>query len=192
MLTIYADDTEITKNIGDVSRKNSIYKLATIVSFETLTTDNAYLKALIYTLTIGEVTRIVTNVEMFCGIIVSVDNGNKTKNKYTDVNMGWHMNTTSQTYQFRDITVNGAIHKICADLSIMIDNICDLSVMVTQIYFDKYVSNIIKDLLSKCSDDYNNDFTPTGLHIYKVGTLVAYPEFRVANNLAQKYFANSP
>ena len=110
---------------------------------------------------------------MFCGIIVSVDNGNK----YPDVNMGWHMNITSQTCQFKNITVNGAIHEICADLSILIDNICDLSVMVTQIYFDKYVSNIIKDLLSKCSDDYNNDFTPTGLHIYKVATLVAYLNF---------------
>ena len=49
------------------------------------------------------------------------------------------------------------------------------------------MSDIIKDLLSKCGDDYNYDFTPKGLRVYKIGDLIAYPEFRLASNLAQGY-----
>lgn len=41
-LAVYAGDTDITKNIGGVSWKNSIYELATTISFETAKTDNAY------------------------------------------------------------------------------------------------------------------------------------------------------
>lgn len=186
-LAIYAGDTDITKNIGGASWKNSIYELATTLSFETAKTDNAYLKDLIYTPKLGEVIRIVTNVEVFRGVVIKVDDGDRNKNKYTAVDLGWYLNKTSQTYQFKDITVKDSIKEICADLSIPIDDICELSAKVTQIYFDKCVSDIIKDLLSKCGGDYNYDFTPKGLRIYKVGDLVAYPEFRLASNLAQSY-----
>lgn len=128
-----------------------------------------------------------TNVEVFRGVVIKVDDGDRNKNKYTAVDLGWYLNKTSQTYQFKDITVKDSIKEICADLSIPIDDICELSAKVTQIYFDKCVSDIIKDLLSKCGGDYNYDFTPKGLRIYKVGDLVAYPEFRLASNLAQSY-----
>lgn len=186
-LAIYASDVEITKNIGNVSWKNSIYELATSLSFETAKTDNAYLKDLIYTPKLGEVIRIVTNCEVFRGVVVKVDDGDKNINRYTAVDMGWYLNKTSQTYQFTNITVKDAIKEICADLSIPIDDICELNTKVTQIYFDKTVSDILKDLLSNCGNDYNYDFTPKGLRIYKIGDLVAYPEFRLASNLAQGY-----
>ena len=189
-LAVYAGYTEITKNIGGVSWKNSIYELATTVSFETAKTDNAYLKDLIYIPKLGEVIRIVTNVEVFRGVVIKVDDGDKNKNKYTAVDIGWYLNKTSQTYQFKDITVKDAIKEICVDLSIPIDDICDLSAVITQIYFDKCVSDIIKDLLSKCDGDYNYDFTPKGLRVYKIGDLIAYPEFRLASNLAQCYSPN--
>ena len=187
---VYASDIEITKNIGNVSWKNSIYELATTLSFETAKTDNAYLKDLIYTPKLGEVIRIVTNIEVFRGIIITVDDGDRYKNKYTAVDLGWYLNKTSQTYQFKDISVGNAIREICSDLSVPIDSIAELSTTVTQIYFDKTVSDIIKDLLSKQGGDYNYDFTPKGLRIYKIGDLVAYPEFRLASNLAQCYSPN--
>lgn len=189
-LAIYAGDTEITKNIGGVSWKNSIYELATTLSFETAKTDNAYLKDLIYSPKLGEVIRIVTNVEVFRGVVIKVDDGDINKNKYTAVDLGWYLNKTSQTYQFKDMLVKDAIKEICVDLSIPIDDICELSVKVTQIYFDKCVSDIIKDLLSKCDGDYNYDCTPKGLRVYKIGDLIAYPEFRLASNLSQCYSPN--
>ena len=189
-LAVYASDTDITKNIGGVSWKNSIYELATTLTFETAKTDNAYLKDLIYTPKLGEVIRMVTNAEVFRGVVITVDDGDKYRNKYTAVDMGWYLNKTSQTYQFKDITVKDAIKEICADMSIPIDDIYELTTKVTQIYFDKTVSDIIKDLLEKCNGNYNYDFTPKGLRIYKIGDLIAYLEFRLASNLAQCYSPN--
>lgn len=90
---VYASDIEITKNIGNVSWKNSIYELATTLSFETAKTDNAYLKDLIYTPKLGEVIRIVTNIEVFRGIIITVDDVQYVIES-TDhrLSNGWHFN----------------------------------------------------------------------------------------------------
>lgn len=35
--------------------------------------------------------------------------------------------------------------------------------------------------------DYNYDFVPEGLRVYEIGELVAYPEFRIADNIPQQY-----
>ena len=61
------------------------------LSFETAKTDNAYLKDLIYTPKLGEVIRIVTNIEVFRGIIITVDDGDRYKNKYTAVDLAWNI-----------------------------------------------------------------------------------------------------
>ena len=48
-LKMYANDTDITEMIGNLSWKNSIYELATTMSFDIAKTDAAYLKDLMYT-----------------------------------------------------------------------------------------------------------------------------------------------
>lgn len=186
-LAVYANDRDISKNIGNLSWKNSIYELSTTLSFETAKTDNAYLKDLIYSPAPGDIIRMVTNVEVFRGVVVKIDDGDKYKNKYSAVDLGWYLNKTSQTYQFKKMPVSKAITEICADLSIPIDSVPDIPTKVTQIYFDKAISDIIKDLLSKAGGDYNYDFTPQGLRVYKIGDLIAYPEFRLASNLPQHF-----
>ena len=189
-LAVYVNDIEITKSIGGLSWKNSIYELAVTLSFEAAKTDNAYLKDLLLNPALGDIVRMVTNVEVFRGVIVKIDDGDINKNKYMAVDLGWYLNKTSQTYQFKNITVSDAIREICADLSISIDSISDIPTRITQIYFDKAISDIIKDLISQAGGDYNYDFTPWGLRVYKIGELVAYPEFRLASNLTQHYSPN--
>ena len=100
-LTLYANDTDITKIAGNLAWKNSIYELATTMSFEVAKTDAAYLKDLMYIPQVGDIIRMVTNVEIFRGVITKADDGDKNKNKYTVVDLGWYLNKTSQTYQFK-------------------------------------------------------------------------------------------
>ena len=186
-LTLYANDTDITKIAGNLAWKNSIYELATTMSFEVAKTDAAYLKDLMYIPQVGDIIRMVTNVEIFRGVITKADDGDKNKNKYTVVDLGWYLNKTSQTYQFKNISAADAIKEICADLSIEIAMLPELNVNINQIYFDKTISYILTDILSQCDGDYNYDFVPEGLRIYRIGDLIAYPEFRVASNVAQAY-----
>ena len=186
-LMLYCGETDITGMIGNLTWKNSIYELATTMSFGIAKSDGAYIKELLYVPKAGEIIRMVTNTEIFRGVITKVDDSNPNENKYTVVDLGWYLNKTSQTYQFKNITAKDAITEICNDLSIKIAMLPELSTVIKQIYFDKTISAIITDILSKCGVDYNYDFVPEGLRIYKIGDLIAYPEFRVASNVAQAY-----
>lgn len=157
------------------------------MSFDIAKSDAAYLKDLMCTAQTGDIIRMVTNAEIYRGIIIKIDDGSKDSNKYSVVDLGWYLNKTSQTYQFKNITEVDAIKEICSDLSINIAMLPELTVNIDQIYFDKTISSILSDILDKCGGDYNYDFIPEGLRIYAIGDLVAYPEFRIADNIPQAY-----
>lgn len=65
---------------------------------------------------------------------------------------------------------------------IPIESIPDLNTEITQLYLDKVLSDIIKDILELCGGGYNLDVTPRGVRIYKYGEFYAYPEFRITPN----------
>lgn len=186
-LALYADGVNITRYTGNLSWSNSIYELSTTMSFDIAKTDAAYLKDLITAPIVGAAIQLVTNIEVFRGIVTTVDDGDKNSNKYTAVDLGWYLNKTSQTYQFTNIAAADAIKEICSDLCITIDTIPELTTNIKKIYFSETISDILTDILDQCDGDYNFDFTPNGLRIYKIGTLEAYPEFRIADNIPQQY-----
>ena len=50
--------------------------------------------------------------------------------------------------------------KICGDLCIPIVMIPELPLLITQIYVDKAVSDVIADILTLCGGVHNFDFVP--------------------------------
>lgn len=186
-LELYANGNRITNITGNLSWNNSIYELSTTMTFETPKTDGAYLKELIYVPQVGDIVQQVTNAEIFRGVVKDVDDGDINVNKYTVVDLGWYLNKTKQTYQFKNITAADAVRELCADLSVNIVMLPELDTVIDEIYFDKTVSDILTDILGKCPGDYNYDFVPEGLRVYEIGELVAYPEFRIADNIPQQY-----
>lgn len=186
-LELYANGNRITHIVGNLTWRNSLYELSTVMTFETPKSDAAYLKELIYVPQVGDIIQQVTNGEIFRGVIKDVDDGDMNVNKYTAVDLGWYLNKTKQTYQFKNISASNAIKELCADLSIPISTLPELNATIDDIYFDKTVSDILTDILDKCTGDYNYDFVPEGLRVYEIGTLIAYPEFRIADNIPQMY-----
>lgn len=182
-LCIYINDFDVTRMLGDLSWKNSVDELATTMSFNIAKTDAQYLKDLMYVPEVGEIVRMVIDTEVFTGVILSIDDGDKYVNKYTAADLGWYLNKTKQTYQFNKISALQAIKELCSDLSIPIDTIPDLTTIVDYIFFSETVSDIIKKIIGQCGNDYNFDFTHDGLRIYKIGDIVATPMFQVASNV---------
>ena len=176
MFAIY----DITKYVGNLSWQNTIDELATTVSFEVAKSDTKYIN--LYAPKPGDIINLYTNVEILRGIIVSVDDGSEFVNKYTACDFGWYLNKSTETYQFNKMAAYKAIRKICEDSNIPIDNIPMLEMEITKIYADKVLSDIIRDILSQCEGTYNFDVTPAGLRIYTIGSLYAYPEFRITPN----------
>lgn len=181
----YAGGNDITKYVGNLSWQNTIDELATTVSFEVAKSDTKYIN--LYTPKPGDIINMYTNVEILRGIIVSVDDGSEFVNKYTACDFGWYLNKSTETYQFNKMAAYKAIRKICEDSNIPIDNIPMLETEITKIYADKVLSDIIRDILSQCEGTYNFDVTPAGLRIYTIGSLYAYPEFRITPNTGLIY-----
>ena len=55
----------------------------------------------------------------------------------------------------------------------------ELSTLITQIYIDKPVSDVIKDILDKCGNGYNFDFVHDGIRIYLCNSKVVETMFRI-------------
>ena len=185
---LFANGIEITDYVGNVSWQNTLDELATSLSFETAKTDTKYLN--FYVPNEGSIVSIITNTEIFCGIVLNVDDGSETVNKYTVCDFGWYLNKSSETYQFNQMSAKNAIMKICEDYGIPIDSIPELNTEITQLYLDKVLSDIIKDILQLCGGGYNLDVTPNGIRIYKLGDIYVYPEFRVSPNTRLVYSPN--
>lgn len=186
-LALYANGNDITKIAGNLSWQSNIYELASTMSFEVAKTEAAYLRDLMYLPQLGDVVQMVTDTEIFRGVVIKIDDGDNDCNKYSVVDLGWYLNKTSQTYQFKNITAEAAIREICADLSINLVTLPELTTKIDQIYFDKAVSDILTDILSKCTGDFNYDFVPDGLRIYRIGDIEVNPTFRIAGNIPEAY-----
>ena len=176
----YAGGNDITKYVGNLSWQNTIDELATTVSFEVAKSDTRYIN--LYTPKLGDIINLYTNVEILRGIILSVDDGSEFVNKYTACDFGWYLNKSTETYQFNKMVAYKAIRKICEDSNIPIDSIPMLETEITKIYVDQVLSDIIRDILSQCAGRYNFDVTPAGIRIYELGSIYAYPEFRITPN----------
>ena len=179
-MKLFADNIEITDYVGGLAWQNTILELATTMSFEVAKTDAKYMN--LYTPQLGSIISLVTNVEIFRGIVITVDDGDLKVNKYTVCDFGWYLNKSSETYQFNAMPAYKAIQKMCSDFNIGIDSLPDLKTEITRIYFDKTISEILTDILELCGGSFNFDVTPKGLRIYRIGDVYAYPEFQLTPN----------
>ena len=83
---IIADGIDITAYAGNISWQNTLDELATSLSFEVAKTDTKYLN--FYAPVEGSIVSIMTGWEIYKGIIISVDDGSETVNKYTSCDFG--------------------------------------------------------------------------------------------------------
>ena len=179
-MKIFADGIDISPAVGNLLWQNSIAELATTMNFDMAKSDAQHTS--IYLPREGSIIQMYTNDEIFRGIVLAIDDGSKTVNTYTAVDFGWYLNKSKETYQFNNMPAHKAIRKVCGDFNIQIDSIPTLVNEITKIYFDKTISEILADILELCGGGYNLDVTPRGLRIYELGSIYAYPEFRLSPN----------
>lgn len=181
-ISMYAAGTDITQYITDLSWSNTVDELSTSMNFNVpKSAGTQYLN--MYVPLIGDIVRYYNGAkEVFRGVIITVDDSDDKNNKYTIVDAGWYLNKCQDTYQFNAAKAEDCIKKILGDLSIPIAMLPKLTTKITGVYIDKAVSEIIKDILSQCGGGYNFDFVPEGIRIYKIGDIVADPQFHLSDN----------
>ena len=179
-ILIMANQYDITPAVGNLQWQNTLDELATTMTFDVGKTDAQYTS--VYLPSAGDIIEYYTaGTERFRGQILVVDDGADDKNSYTAVDAGTNLNQSTDTYQFTDVRADEAIRKICGDLAIPVVMLPELTQKITQIYIDKGISDIIKDILSQCGE-YNLDFVPEGIRIYPYGAILTDPEFQLSPN----------
>lgn len=188
-ISVYAELRNITPTVSSVSWTNTKKELSTEISFSIAKSDTRYQN--MYLPPKGEIIRLFTRkgetvTEVFRGIVISDDTGDKHVNSYTAADIGWYLNKCADTYQFKGISAYDAVVKICGDLSIPIAYINPVSFegcYVTEIYSEKAISEVLWDILeNKVGGNWNFDFVPSGIRFYKVGAFGAQPLFRMSDN----------
>lgn len=120
---------DITSYVGNLSWQNSIDELATKMSFEIAKSDTNYVNT--YAPHIGDIVNFCTNIEIFRGIVIAVDDGDKFKNKHTVTDFGWYLNKSKETYQFNNMNAKKAVIRLCSDFNIPIDSMPELNTSIT-------------------------------------------------------------
>lgn len=179
---MYVNEQDIIDYSGDISWQNATRALATTMTFSVAKTNTLYID--IYTPKIGDIIRYYEDKkELFRGMIIDIDYGDIDKNKYTLVDAGWWMNKSIDTYQFTNANSLDCIKKILTDLSIPIDYLSEsITSSISGVYVNEPISDVIMDILDKNGGQYNYDFTPDGIRIYRYGELVADPKTKYAKN----------
>lgn len=187
-ISIYCGLHDVTKTLGSLSWENTKKELATKLSFSLAKSDTRYQN--IYLPQKGDILRLfLCGTEMFRGVILSDDTGSRHSNAYTAADAGWYLNKTTDTYQFKDAPAEATIRKILSDLSVpiaYIDAAAMANCLVTELYIDKCISEVLWNILEKIGGDWNFDFIPSGIRIYKIGAFAASPKFRVSQNTEYK------
>lgn len=181
---MYAAENDITQYYTDFSWSNTVDELATTMQFSVPKADDTkYLH--MYIPLIGDVVRYYAGGnEVFRGVIIAVDDSDNKINKYTVADAGWYLNKCMDTYQFNTAYPEDCITKILTDLNVPIVELPqDLYAEITEVYIDKAISDILKDILSKCDGSFNFDFVPEGIRIYRIGSKVQKPQFYVSSNV---------
>ncbi len=180
---LYINNRNVTASVGTLSWENTRSELACKMEFSAAKSDARFTH--LYQPQKGDIVRLFMPNEMFRGMILSADIGDRHSSKFVAVDVGWHMGKCKDTYQFNDMESEDAVKKICADLGIPIiflDTEGLSGKRYTGVHIDKTASEVLWAILNSAGGQWNFDFVPGGIRIYRIGTYEAKPQFRVSKN----------
>ena len=183
-LHIYIGEDDIINYISSPEWQNATRTLATTMTFSVAKTETEYVRQMMVEPKVGDIVRYYSDkTELYRGMIINIDDGDPYQNKYTIMDAGWWMNKSTDTYQFTDAISIDCLKKILNDLSIPIAYISEsLTAIISNVYVNECISDVILDILDLNGGQYNYDFVPEGIRIYRYGELEASPTWQYSDN----------
>lgn len=93
---------------------------------------------------------------VFTGVIVNKTNKDLSSS-YTAMDYGFYLNQNKLIIQFNNVNAKQAIQQLCSKFNIK-TSITTLNTKIKQIYKDKSISDIIKDILDQCKNEIGEDY----------------------------------
>lgn len=176
---------EITPLVGDISWKDSIDTLGIQLDFNIANDDTGNIPK--NPLDLGHLIVLLgergTN-NVFRGLTVTENRQGRSAIGYTCFDYGFYLNKSKEVYQFKKIRADAAIKKICSDFKIPVGSIISIPIIITKIYNDKELSEIIKDILNIAAKStgikYRMEFREGKFYIQKYTDIIIKATFSLA------------
>lgn len=179
---------DITHVTGSYSRSDNVDSLGMEFSFSLVSNplDENYKN---YAIPIG--TKVIfsnNGVNLFTGIVVKYSRNGLTSYNYTCFDYGFYLNKSEAFIQFNNVSVSTALERLCKENEIPVGSIADISTSVKKLYNGDKLSDIIKDLLKKATDEkgtkYRLEMRENKLYIEPYEKLVINARYKPARNIA--------
>ncbi len=178
----------ITNLIGNLVWKDSIDTLGMELSFDKAHSDERYM-AVHDVVELGDKLVLMNNnVEVFRGIITDETIEGRFGRSYVAFDYAFYLNKSKTIIQFNKLKSSDCIKKLCEKFNVPIGNITQINTLITKIYKDNTVAEIIMDILDQATKEtgikYRLEMRAGKLHIEKYTDLVITAKFQPATNLA--------
>lgn len=193
-LVVYRENgkyDDYTNIVGSVGWSSSEDTLGVQLDFAAANNKSAIYLPPATSLNVGSMIGLLNgNKEIFRGIAVTEEsNGIMTKN-YTAFDFAFYLNKSKGIYQFNGISAFFALNTLFEDFGVPIGNIAMIPTIIDYIYYDKTISDIIKDILNKAYEEtgikYRMEMRGGKIYIEKQEDLIISANFQLASNLGYR------
>lgn len=133
--------------------------------------------------------------EIFRGIITAEEINGEYSRSYIAFDFAFYLNKSKGIYQFNNVKASNAINRLLNDFNVPIGKITSINTIINYIYYDKVISDIIRDILQQATNEtgikYRLEMREGKLFIEKQSDLVINATFKLASNLAAKNITNA-
>lgn len=181
--------SDITEFSGNLSWKDNIDTLGMELNVDVARNTEDRLMIGYDLVEVGDKITLFNNVkEIFRGIIVDLGTGRYIK-PIISYDYAFYLNQSKTVVQFNKVAASEVISKLCNEFGVPIGNITGIPTLITKIYKEETISDIIKDVLEQATNDtgikYRLESREGKIFVEKYTDLIIRPKIKLAENLSE-------
>lgn len=148
---LYANGVDITQLAGELNWSSDVDTLGQSLSFSVPFDKDGKLLPKPFVNVGDKIKLSYKSDDIFFGIVVDEDRGGRSPIKFNCFDLAFYLNENVLTIQFNDIPAKQAIEELCGKIGIKC-TVANISIKIKKIYKAQAVSEILKDILTICSE----------------------------------------
>ncbi|MDD2217948.1 MAG: hypothetical protein PHW03_05915 [Eubacteriales bacterium] len=180
-MIIKANGKDITSLAGSITLDSSLDTLGDQLGFEIAYSQNNA------EVNVGDLIQLFNDKEVFRGIVVTKTRNEKSQS-FNCFDYAFYLNKSKVIKQFNKVKADVAIKTLLSEFNVPVGTIASMPTIISQIYYDKEVSSVIKDIIEQTTNTtgkkYVMEMNVGKLDIRQDADLVINVKVQLADNLA--------
>src|SRR5690606_15597533 len=136
--------TDITMMTGSINWRSNVDELGDEISFDLVTSPRYFPRSPV---DLGDIVILKNGNEEITRAVVVDESKSEDAVSHTAFDYAFYLNKSNAVYQFKKMRADECIKKICRDFNVPVGYIAPIPTIITKIYNDVLVSDIIRDIL---------------------------------------------